>query len=107
MSLAARFGREDSTNQMETTVPTTKRKTTATRRAKAHSTDAIEILMNDHREVEKMFKAFTQLRSTGRHDGTGLGLHLSQKLAELLGGSIGFTSEFGRGSTFILSLPRA
>ena len=58
-------------------------------------------------DQEKMFKAFTQLRSTGRHDGTGLGLHLSQKLAELLGGSIGFTSEFGRGSTFILSLPRA
>jgi hemerythrin-like domain-containing protein len=54
--------REDSTNEMETTVPTTKRKTTATRRAKADSTDAIDILLNDHREVEKMFKAFEKLR---------------------------------------------
>jgi len=68
MSLAARFGREDSTNQMETTVPTTKRKTTATRRAKANSTDAIEILMNDHREVEKMFKAFEKLRKGNGDD---------------------------------------
>lgn len=55
---------------------------------------------------EKLFKAFTSLTgATGRSDGTGLGLHLSQKLAELLGGSITFTSEFGKGSTFILSLP--
>ena len=55
----------------------------------------------------KLFKAFSPLSAaTGRSDGTGLGLHLSQKLAELLGGSISFTSDFGKGSTFILSLPR-
>jgi protein-histidine pros-kinase len=59
-------------------------------------------------DQEKLFKAFTQLTAaTGRYDGTGLGLHLSQELARLLGGSIGFTSEFGHGSTFILSLPRS
>jgi protein-histidine pros-kinase len=58
-------------------------------------------------DQEKLFKAFTQLAgATGRSEGTGLGLHLSQKLAELLGGSIRFTTEFGRGSTFILSIPR-
>ena len=56
---------------------------------------------------EKLFQAFTQLATaTGRSDGAGLGLHLSQKLAELLGGSIRCSSEFGIGSTFILSLPR-
>jgi signal transduction histidine kinase len=58
-------------------------------------------------DQEKLFKAFTPLTaSTGRSDGTGLGLHLSQKLAELLGGSISFTSEAGKGSSFVLSLPR-
>jgi protein-histidine pros-kinase len=58
-------------------------------------------------DQEKLFKAFTQLATTGRAEGTGLGLHLSQKLAALLGGSISFTSEVGKGSTFVLSLPRS
>ena len=53
----------------------------------------------------RLFSAFTQL-GDGHIGGTGLGLHLSRKLAELLKGSIGFTSEIGRGSTFTLSLPR-
>jgi PAS domain S-box-containing protein len=75
--------------------------------------DAIEIRIIDTgigirpEDHAKLFKAFTPLTAaTGRTDGTGLGLHLSQKLAELLGGSIRFTSESGKGSTFILSLPR-
>ncbi|MGH9141134.1 MAG: PAS domain-containing sensor histidine kinase, partial [Vicinamibacterales bacterium] len=59
-------------------------------------------------DQEKLFQAFAQLaRGSSRSEGTGLGLHLSQKLAELLRGSITFTSEFGKGSTFILSIPRS
>jgi PAS domain S-box-containing protein len=56
----------------------------------------------------KLFRAFSQverLDSAQRYEGTGLGLHLSQKLAELLGGNISFTSEFGSGSTFCFLLP--
>ena len=46
-------------------------------------------------------------RNARPHGGTGLGLQLSQKLAELLGGRINFKSEYGKGSTFTLSLPEA
>lgn len=56
----------------------------------------------------KLFQAFSQIDSstTRRFEGTGLGLHLSQKLAELLGGHISFKSKFGKGSTFQLEIGR-
>ncbi len=58
-------------------------------------------------EQDKLFGAFTRVNSerAGAPEGTGLGLHLSQKLAELLGGKIVFRSESGKGSTFSLILP--
>lgn len=54
----------------------------------------------------KLFQAFSQLDSTPtRHaEGAGLGLYLCQSLAALLGGSLEFASEFGKGSTFTLVL---
>ena len=54
----------------------------------------------------KLFAAFAQVESSAgrRHEGTGLGLHLSKKLAELLGGEIVFQSVRGKGSTFTLIL---
>jgi len=54
----------------------------------------------------KLFQAFSRADySTGRRaEGTGLGLHLSQKLAELLGGRIMLESEYGKGSRFTLVL---
>ena len=57
-------------------------------------------------DQERLFHAFEQLNSAGsrRHDGTGLGLHLSQKLARLLGGRIEFESHEGKGSRFSLVL---
>jgi signal transduction histidine kinase len=55
----------------------------------------------------KLFQAFSQVVTSGtrRQEGTGLGLYLSQKLAQLLGGQITVASEYGSGSTFILSFP--
>jgi len=57
----------------------------------------------------RLFQAFSQLASSRaqRVEGTGLGLHLSQKLAGLLGGRIVFESQPGAGSTFSLLLDRA
>jgi len=56
---------------------------------------------------ERLFQAFETLdpSNTRRYEGAGLGLYLSQKLAVLLGGRVRFTSEFGAGSVFTLSLP--
>lgn len=55
----------------------------------------------------RLFQAFEQIgrRSGPRPEGTGLGLHLSRKLAGLLGGEIDFTSEIGEGTTFWLTMP--
>ena len=59
-------------------------------------------------DQNKLFQAFSQLDSTStRHaEGAGLGLYLCQNLANLIGGSLFFKSDFGQGSTFTLALPR-
>jgi signal transduction histidine kinase len=57
----------------------------------------------------RLFQAFSQIdaSSTRRYDGTGLGLHLSQKLAHLQGGDITCHSVPQEGSTFTLRIPEA
>jgi len=57
----------------------------------------------------KLFKAFEQLKRFGiaaPREGTGLGLYISQRLAGLLGGTIEFSSERGKGSVFSFIVPR-
>ncbi len=53
-------------------------------------------------KLATVFEKFAQVdaSSTRRHEGTGLGLAIASRLVELMGGGIGASSEYGKGSTF-------
>ncbi len=57
--------------------------------------------------MHKLFQPFQQVdvSLTKKHEGTGLGLYLSQKLAHLLQGDVWAKSEFGKGSEFSFRIP--
>jgi signal transduction histidine kinase len=58
-------------------------------------------------QVENLFQAFTQadVSTTRKYGGTGLGLVISQRFCQLMGGDILAESAPGQGSTFIIRLP--
>ncbi len=70
------------------------------------SDDGIGIAAADR---EKLFKPFSQANAQiGEiYGGAGLGLSIARDLARAMGGDITFTSEFGQGATFSLSVPVA
>jgi signal transduction histidine kinase/DNA-binding response OmpR family regulator len=59
-------------------------------------------------QQRRLFQSFTQADpSTSRkYGGTGLGLVISRRFAQMMGGDISVHSEFGRGATFTVRLPR-
>ena len=71
----------------------------------------VVIAVTDHgpgiapQDQERIFQEFVQLGKTQLQDGTGLGLPISRRLAELLQGELSVQSTQGNGSTFTLSLP--
>ena len=56
-------------------------------------------------EKQKVFHAFTRLKSAQGIEGTGLGLSITQELVSLLGGEIILHTTQGKGSTFIVTIP--
>ena len=58
-------------------------------------------------DMPKLFQEFGQatVGTQNRYGGTGLGLALSQKFCDLLGGAITVRSEAGRGSCFTIRIP--
>jgi signal transduction histidine kinase len=75
--------------------------------------DVVEIAVADtgigiaKGDQEIIFEQFRQIggTSTGRREGTGLGLTLTKRLVELHGGRIWVQSEPGQGSTFTFTVP--
>lgn len=58
-------------------------------------------------QQERLFQPFTQAdaSTTRKYGGTGLGLTITKKFVEMMGGQIYVHSEFGHGSTFTVFLP--
>jgi signal transduction histidine kinase len=71
----------------------------------------VRIDVSDHgdgiaaEDQRKIFDEFVQLGKRKNNEGTGLGLPISRRLAQLLNGSLTVTSEMNQGSTFTLMLP--
>ena len=59
-------------------------------------------------DMGKLFDAFKQLNMSMNRTkgGTGLGLNISKNLVQLMNGSIGVESEYGKGSCFYVNLPQ-
>lgn len=83
--------------------------------AKVHADGSLALQVRDHgvgiaeSELDRLFVEFERLHTHGsdRRPGTGLGLALTRRLVELLGGRIEVESTPGQGSTFSVRLPSA
>jgi PAS domain S-box-containing protein len=64
--------------------------------------EGIGIPQEDHKH---MFDRFFRASNAGNIPGTGLGLNIVRRYVDLLGGSITFSTEYRKGTTFVVSIP--
>lgn len=88
--------------------------------AESHNNELFDLIVEDTgigiplEEQENIFEKFRQGKTipgqsdamTREYEGTGLGLSIVKELSRLLGGEILLDSEFGKGSTFTVRLPK-
>src|SRR5262249_20820088 len=88
--------------------------TIAARPQRLDGRDGITIAVTDTgigmtpEQMGKLFQEFSQASSTtaSKYGGTGLGLVISRRFCQMMGGDITVESEPGKGSTFTIRLPR-
>jgi PAS domain S-box-containing protein len=88
--------------------------TVSTRRVRIEDADWVEIAVADSglgmtpTQVGGLFQPYNRLgRENTTIEGTGIGLVISRRLSELMGGTLEVSSQPARGSTFTLRLPAA
>lgn len=77
-----------------------------------NSTRAVTIAVRDEgigippEDQKHMFDRFFRASNAGNIPGTGLGLNIVRRYADLLGGSVHFVSEYTKGTTFFITIPQ-
>lgn len=106
LSNAVKFNHEGGNVQIECSGPVAQDEKPGSRMLRITVTDTgVGIRQED---MSKIFEPFQRISFSGEDiEGTGVGLTITKKMVKLMGGHIGFNSEYGKGSSFWFELPSA